>query len=65
VVLDFVLHMCSRWWALSNGRVSSNNSRLEVIVLCITMSGLKGVAIKSGGIVDGGDSQARNLGMSA
>ena len=42
-----------------------NHSRLEVMVLCITMSGLKGVTIKSGRIVDGGDSLARNLGRSA
>jgi len=41
--------------------VSSNNSRLEVMVLCITMSGLKGVVITLGRIVDGGDSLACKL----
>jgi len=44
--------VCLRRWALSNGHVGSSNSRLEVMVLCITMSGLKGVTVKSGGIVE-------------
>jgi len=35
---------------------------MEVMVLCITMSGLKGVTTKLVGMVDGGDSLAMKLG---
>ena len=51
---------------LSNGQVCSNNSysRLEVMVLCITMSGIKRVTTTLSGIVDEGDSLAQKLGRS-
>ena len=50
---------------LSNGHISSNNSKLEVIVLVIMIYGLKGVTITLGGIIDGGNSLALKLGRSA
>jgi len=43
------------WWLESNGHVSSNNVKLEVMVLWMTISGPKGVTSTSIGSVVGGD----------
>ena len=44
---------------MSNGRVSSNKSKLEVIVLCIAMSGL-GITITLVGMVEESDTLTCN-----
>ena len=65
MVLKDVLLVRSSLLKLSNGHVSSSSSKLEVMVLCMMISGLKGVIITLVGMVGGGDSQALKLGRSA